>query len=141
MFGVPVGLLTNENELKFKSKFGGLVSLLAGSTSLVYFIYIIILWINNQVPPNVSSKQQTTGYSEFKWSERLITFNLFDFASNIDPFRKENNIITPLLYTLSDSRIEEQPIVLFSTEDNPGQLFLDEGFLILNNIYGKDKTH
>lgn len=56
IFGVPVNLLTNENEPKFKSKLGGVISLLVGSTSLVYFFYIMILWINNEVPPNVSIK-------------------------------------------------------------------------------------
>lgn len=56
IFGVPVTLLTNENEPKYKSKLGGCISLLVGSTSLVYFCYIMILWINNEVPPNVSVK-------------------------------------------------------------------------------------
>ncbi|CAD8158546.1 unnamed protein product [Paramecium pentaurelia] len=141
LFGVPVNLLTNENEPKFKSKLGGLISLLVGSTSLVYFFYIMILWINNEIPPNVNAKQQTTGYSEFKWTEPLITFSLFDFSSEIDPFRKEKNIITPLLFTLVDSRIEEQPIFLFSTEENPRQFVFEEGSLILNNAYGKDEIH
>ncbi|CAD8070408.1 unnamed protein product [Paramecium sonneborni] len=141
IFGVPVTLLTNENEQKFKSKFGGFLSLIAGSTSLVYFFYIMILWINNEISPNVSSKQKTTGYSEFKWSDRLITFNLFDFSSQIDPFRKENNIITPLLFTVVQSRIEEQPLQLFSTEENPGQFVVNEGSLILNNAFDKDEIH
>ncbi|CAD8145790.1 unnamed protein product [Paramecium octaurelia] len=141
IFGVPVALLTNENEPKFKSKLGGFISLLVGSTSLVYFLYIMILWINNQVPPNVSAKQQTTGYSEFAWSEPLITFSLYDFSSEIDPFRKEKNYITPLLFTIVDSRIEDQPILLYSTEEHPRQFQVEEGSLILNNVYGKDEIH
>lgn len=55
IFGVPINLLTNEKNSAFQSKVGGLFSLIAGSLSLTYFLYVFIFWVSNLIPPNISS--------------------------------------------------------------------------------------
>ena len=47
VFGVPIYLLTNEKVPSFKSKVGGLITLVAGSVSFAYFLYVILEWTNN----------------------------------------------------------------------------------------------
>lgn len=45
----------------------------------------------------------------------MIDLMLQDFTGDADPFRKYNNIITPHLYTVIDTRIIDKPIPLFSS--------------------------
>ncbi|CAD8145871.1 unnamed protein product [Paramecium octaurelia] len=141
IFGVPISLLTHKNESKFQSIMGGIISIFLGSISLAYFLYIIAQWIDNEITPNVSSKQQTTGYAEFEWKETLIQLTLEDFTSYTDPFRRENNIITPLLFTILGSTIIEDPVPFFSMDTIPMTIFLSNGSLILNNAYEEDENH
>lgn len=56
IFGVPINLLTNSKDLFYQSKLGGIVTLIVGSLGFAYFLYVIILWIENHLPPNVSFK-------------------------------------------------------------------------------------
>ncbi|CAD8191531.1 unnamed protein product [Paramecium octaurelia] len=133
IFGVQIVLLTNNKESSFQSRIGGLISLVLGSLSFAYTLYILVLWTENKIPPNINTKQETTGYSEFQWSEPLIFFTLSDFTSSIDPFRNQNNIITPLLYTLRNGMIKENPIALFSDSLQPNSIIISNGTLILNN--------
>ncbi|CAD8090459.1 unnamed protein product [Paramecium sonneborni] len=141
IFGVSLSLLTNENKSAFQSKVGGIISVISGSLSLSYFLFIIALWINNEIPPNISSKQQTKGYAEFQWTEPLIQLTLADFTSEIDPFRKENNIITPFLFTLKNYKIYEEPIPLFSDEFLSSSFVMNNGTLILNNAHTEDEHY
>ncbi|CAD8064248.1 unnamed protein product [Paramecium sonneborni] len=99
------------------------------------------MWINNEITPNVSSKQQTTGYAEFEWNESLIQLALEDFGSKIDPFRQIDNIITPLLFKISGSTINEDPTPYFSMDSNPLTFILKNGSLILNNAFDADEQH
>lgn len=56
IFGVPINLLTNEKNPRFQSKVGGLFTLIAGTLSLSYFLYVFIFWVSNLIPPNISFK-------------------------------------------------------------------------------------
>ncbi|CAD8060861.1 unnamed protein product [Paramecium primaurelia] len=141
IFGVPIPLLTSTNEYKYQSKIGGILSILLASISLTYFFYIVVQWSNNLISPNVSSKQKIINYTEFSFSEPLIEINLQDFTNDIDPFRKTNNIITPLLYTIINSTIINQSIPLFSTSESPYQISLSNGSLVLNNIDTNEKNN
>ncbi|CAD8160163.1 unnamed protein product [Paramecium octaurelia] len=134
LFGVPIPLLTQSNNEKFQSKMGGILSILLGSLSFTYFLYVVVQWSNNLLPPNVSSKQKTIGYTEFSFSKPLIQITLQDLTNDIDPFRKVKNIITPLLYTIINSTILKDPIPLFSTQEDPYQITLSNGSLVLNNL-------
>ncbi|CAD8090864.1 unnamed protein product [Paramecium sonneborni] len=141
MFGVQISLLTNTNKTTFRSKVGGVISFILSSISLSYLLFVLLLWINNEIPPNISSIQETKGYGEFKWSQPLIELTLEDFISNIDPFRKENNIITPLLFKTNNFKVQEEPIILFSDEYYFSTLSVNNGSLILNNLYQQDEDH
>lgn len=58
---------------------------------------------------------------------------------DIDPFRKENNIITPNLYRILNTTIVDKPIPLFSSEDKPFKISISDGTIVLNHDYtGKD---
>ncbi|CAD8068127.1 unnamed protein product [Paramecium sonneborni] len=133
MFGVQLTLLTKNKESNFQSRVGGSISVCLGSLSFAYFLFVLVQWINNEIPPNINTKQKTTGYAQFKWSEPLIYISLEDFTSSVDPFRIENNIITPLLFTLKNGQIYDKPIALFSEELLPNSIILNNGTLILNN--------
>ncbi|CAD8098309.1 unnamed protein product [Paramecium primaurelia] len=133
LFGVQLSLLTNNKGTNFQSRIGGLISVILGSVSLAYSLYILVLWIENNIPPNINTKQQTKGYAEFKWSEPLIFLSLQDFTSSVDPFRNQNNIITPLLFTLRNGVIKDKPIALYSDSLLPYSIILNNGTLILNN--------
>ncbi|CAD8161833.1 unnamed protein product [Paramecium pentaurelia] len=141
IFGVPIPLLTQANNQKFQSTLGGILSILLGSISLAYFLYIVVQWSNNLIPPNVSSKQKTISYTEFSFSKPLIQITLQDLTNDIDPFRKDNNIITPLLYTIINSTILKNPIPLFSTPEYSYQITLSNGSLVLNNLDSIDNEH
>lgn len=56
IFGVPINLLTNEKTSIFQSKVGGIFTLIAGSLSLSYFLYVFVFWVSNLIPPNISFK-------------------------------------------------------------------------------------
>ncbi|CAD8093679.1 unnamed protein product [Paramecium primaurelia] len=131
IFGVPISLLTDAKATLHKSKLGGIVTILIGSISLTYFLYVMVLWINHQIPPIVSFKQQTISYAELKLSNSIIQLEIQDFLGDVDPFRKENNIITPNLYRVTT--INEKPIPLFSNEDKPFKISIDNGTLVLNH--------
>ncbi|CAD8125412.1 unnamed protein product [Paramecium sonneborni] len=134
IFGVSIPLLTQANNQKFQSTMGGILSILLGSISLAYFLYVIVQWSNNLIPPNISSKQKTISYTEFSFSKPLISISLQDLTMDIDPFRKANNIITPLLYTIINSTIIKDPVALFSTPEFPYLISLSNGSLVLNNL-------
>ncbi|CAD8110315.1 unnamed protein product [Paramecium primaurelia] len=133
IFGVPISLLTNAKAPLFQSKLGGIVTLLIGSISLSYFLYIIVLWIDHQIPPIVSFKQQTLSYAEFQLSDSIIQLELQDFLGDVDPFRKENNIITPNLYRILNTTIVDKPIPLFSSEEKPFKISINNGTIVLNH--------
>ncbi|CAD8112877.1 unnamed protein product [Paramecium sonneborni] len=135
IFGVPISLLTNAKSSLYQSKLGGIVTLIIGSISLSYFLYVIIQWINHQIPPIVSAKQQTISYAEFQLSNSIIELELQDFLGDVDPFRKENNIITPNLYRILNTTIIDKPIPLFSSEENPFKISLSNGTIVLNHDY------
>ncbi|CAD8210301.1 unnamed protein product [Paramecium pentaurelia] len=141
VFGVPIFLLTNNNNPLHQSKLGGIVTLSLGSISLFYFFYVIILWMSYSIAPNISSKQQTLGYTEFQLQDSTIQISLQDFSGDIDPFQKENNIITPLLFTYKDKTIYEKPIALFSSQEQPYLIKLNNASLILNTLEYKDEKY
>ncbi|CAD8129698.1 unnamed protein product [Paramecium sonneborni] len=141
LFGVQISVLTNKNQATFQSKVGGVISFILSSLSFSYLLIVLVQWINNEIPPNISSKQETKGYGEFQWSDPLIQLTLEDFTTDIDPFRKENNIITPLLFKLENFGIKEEPITLFSEEQYFSALFVNNGSLVLNNAYKQDENH
>ncbi|CAD8109111.1 unnamed protein product [Paramecium sonneborni] len=135
IFGVPINLLTNAKASLYQSKIGGIVSLIIGSISLIYFLYVIILWIDHQIPPIASIKQQTISYAEFSLSDSIIELELQDFFGELDPFRKENNIITPNLYRILNTTIVDKPIPLFSSENKPFKISISDGTIVLNHDY------
>ena len=47
IFGVPISLLTNAKTSYYQSKVGGLITILVGGISFTYFLYVLILWIDN----------------------------------------------------------------------------------------------
>ncbi|CAD8202403.1 unnamed protein product [Paramecium pentaurelia] len=133
IFGVPISLLTNAKTSLYQSRLGGLVTFLIGSLSLTYFLYVFILWIDHQIPPVVSFKQQTISYAEYQLSDSIIQLEFQDFLGGVDPFKKENNIITPKLYRIINSTIVDKPIPLFSSKDKPSKIFINDGTIVLNN--------
>ncbi|CAD8195884.1 unnamed protein product [Paramecium pentaurelia] len=141
IFGVPINLLTNEKNSAFQSKIGGLFSLIAGSLSLTYFLYVFIFWVSNLIPPNISSNQETIGYAQFQIQTGMIDLMLQDFTGDADPFRKYNNIITPHLYTVIDTRIIDKPIPLFSSQEKPYTISFENVTLVLNHEIDPDQDH
>ncbi|CAD8153398.1 unnamed protein product [Paramecium octaurelia] len=135
IFGVPVSLLTSAKESLYQSKLGGLITILIGGISFTYFLYIIIQWIDHQIPAIVSINQQTISYAEFQLSDSIIQLKLQDFSGDVDPFRKENNIITPNLYIILNTTIVDKPIPLFSSKDKPFTISIDNGTIVLNHDY------
>ncbi|CAD8189307.1 unnamed protein product [Paramecium octaurelia] len=133
VFGVPIHLLTKGKDSKFQSIIGGLTTLILGSTSFIYFLYIIILWTSNQIPSTTISKQLTLGYAEFELPTASIQLALQDFSSDVDPFRKENNIITPLIFVISNTTIVDEPVPIYSSEDSKYKILAKNGTLILND--------
>ncbi|CAD8106862.1 unnamed protein product [Paramecium sonneborni] len=127
IFGVPINLLTNTKASLYQSKLGGIVTLIIGSISLTYFLYVIIQWIDHQIPPIVSVKQQTMSYAEF---ELIIRF--FGRCGSV---QKRNNIITPNLYRIQDTAIFDKPTPLFSSKDNPYKISISNGTIVLNHDY------
>jgi hypothetical protein len=76
IFGVPVPILTHRGEEKFKSLQGGLITTLISVLGLIYFIYMMDLWINGKISPNISTTQKTVDYAEFSWEEGLVYFKI-----------------------------------------------------------------
>ncbi|CAK73207.1 unnamed protein product (macronuclear) [Paramecium tetraurelia] len=140
IFGVPICLLSNSNNQRYQSKVGGIITIVLSSVSLAYFLYVITLWINNQIAPSISSKQKTIGYAEFQLPESMIELNLEDFTGDVDPFKKVNNIITPLLVTFINTTVLEKPIPLFSNDQNPYRIELKNVNLVLNTLDSYDET-
>ncbi|CAD8131282.1 unnamed protein product [Paramecium sonneborni] len=91
--------------------------------------------MDHQIPPSVSLKQQTISYAEFQLQNFVIELELQDFLGDVDPFRKEDNIITPNLYRVVNTSIDDKPISLFSSEDEPYKILIDNGTIVLNNNY------
>ncbi|CAD8126707.1 unnamed protein product [Paramecium sonneborni] len=135
VFGVPINLLTNEKESPFKSKVGGLITLIASGISFAYFLYIILEWTNNQIPPNISFKQETIGYSQFHINEAMIQLILLDFSGD------QNNIVTPKLYTIENTTITDPPITLFSSGEYLFTLSLTNITLVLNHEIFPNEDH
>ncbi|CAD8086054.1 unnamed protein product [Paramecium primaurelia] len=81
-----MALLTINKGSNFQSRVGGLISVVLGSLSLANALCILVLWTKNNMPSNINTKKQTTGYVEFKWSESSIFLLLQDFTSFADPF-------------------------------------------------------
>ncbi|CAK63848.1 unnamed protein product (macronuclear) [Paramecium tetraurelia] len=141
IFGVPINLLTNEKTSVFQSKVGGIITLIAGSVSLSYFLYVFVYWISNLIPPNVSFKQETIGYAQFHIQSAMIDLMLQDFSGDVDPFRKQNNIITPHLYAVIDTAIIDKPIPLFSSQEKPFTISFENITLVLNHEIIPDQDH
>ncbi|CAD8081420.1 unnamed protein product [Paramecium sonneborni] len=141
IFGVPICLLTNQENEKFQSKIGGIATVLVSSLSLVYFFYVFILWNTNKLAPTISSKQEILDYAEFSLEESLIEIQLQDFTGDVDPFQKENNIITPLLFTFLNTTIEDEPIALFSNQNLPYRIVLTNITLVLNSMFNQDNNN
>ncbi|CAD8122185.1 unnamed protein product [Paramecium sonneborni] len=141
VFGVPINLLTNEKSSIFQSKVGGLLTLIAGALSISYFLYVFVFWVSNLIPPNISFKQETIGYAQFHIQSAMIELMLTDFSGDADPFRKENNIITPHLYTVIDTTIIDKPIPLFSTQEKPYIISFENVTLVLNHQIDPDQNH
>ncbi|CAD8196818.1 unnamed protein product [Paramecium octaurelia] len=141
IFGVPINLLTNEKTSVFQSKVGGIITLIAGSVSLSYFLYVFIYWVSNLIPPNVSFKQETIGYAQFQIQTAMIDLMLQDFSGDVDPFRKQNNIITPHLYAVIDTAIIDRPIPLFSSQEKPFTISFENITLVLNHEITPDQDH
>ncbi|CAD8118664.1 unnamed protein product [Paramecium primaurelia] len=140
IFGVPICLLSNTNNQRYQSKVGGIITIMLSGLSLSYFLYVIVLWINNQIAPIISSKQKTIGYAEFQLQESMIELTLEDFTRDVDPFKKENNIITPLLVTFMNTTVQEKPIPLFSNDEKPYRIELSNVNLVLNTLDSVDET-
>ncbi|CAD8130281.1 unnamed protein product [Paramecium sonneborni] len=138
IFEVPISLLTNTKASSYQSKLGGIITIIIGCFSLTYFLYVIIQWIDHQIPPIVSVKQQTISYAEFQLSNSIIQLELQDFVGDVDPFRKENNIITPNLYRILNKTIIDKPFPLFTSEEKPFKIFISNGTIVLNNDYKGD---
>ena len=68
-------------------------------------------------------------------SNSVFELELQDFLGEADPFRKENNIITPHLYLIINTTIVDKPIPLFSNEDKPYKITIDNGTIVLNHDY------
>ncbi|CAD8075046.1 unnamed protein product [Paramecium sonneborni] len=139
IFGVPICLLTNSNNEKYQSKIGAVSTLILSSVSLMYFLYIFVLWNTNQIAPTISSQQKTLGYAEFQLQEPIIELQLQDFTGDIDPFQKENNIITPLLFKFLNTTIQEEPTHLFSTQEKPYTISINNLSLVLNTLVEYDE--
>ncbi|CAD8115583.1 unnamed protein product [Paramecium sonneborni] len=123
VFGVPIFLLTNKNNPLYQSKLGGIVTVGLG----------II-----QIAPNISTKKQTLGYTEFQLQDSTLQISLQDFSGDVDPFQQQNNIITPLLFTYIDKTIYEEPIALYNTLEQPYLIQLNNASLILNTLDQQD---
>ncbi|CAD8129665.1 unnamed protein product [Paramecium sonneborni] len=73
---------------------------------------------------------------QFTWkTNSIIELELQDFLGDIDPFRKENNIITPNLYRILNTTIVDKPIPLFSSENKPFKISISDGTIVLNHDY------
>lgn len=68
----------------------------------------------------------------------MIDLMLTDFTGDADPFRKENNIITPHLYTVIDTTIIDKPIPLFSSLEKPYTISFENVTLVLNHEFDLD---
>ncbi|CAK82847.1 unnamed protein product (macronuclear) [Paramecium tetraurelia] len=125
IFGVPIQLLSNTNNQRYQSK---------SWRGLVYPLYVIVLWSDNKIAPTISSNTITIGYAESQVQESMIQLSLEDFTGDVDPFKKENNIITPLLVTLMNTTVQAKPIPLFSNDQNPYIIELSNVSLVLNTL-------
>ncbi|CAD8067664.1 unnamed protein product [Paramecium primaurelia] len=136
LFSIPVPVLTDDAKSKYSSPCSGLISILASVLSLAYFAYVLSEWSNGNILPTITSNQQALAYSEQELEDNFIQFKLAD-PSNQDPFQRNNNIITPLLFVVEDYQIASAPLPLFSDEKNPFTVGLNKGTLIVNNLNQK----
>ncbi|CAD8070222.1 unnamed protein product [Paramecium sonneborni] len=133
LFSIPVPVLTNDSKQQYSSFYSGLISILVSLLSLAYFAYVIQEWANGNILPTITSNQQAMAYTEQEMEDNFIQFKLSD-PSNHDPFKRLNNIITPLLFIVENFKIVSAPLPLFSDENKPFTVGLKKGTLVVNNL-------
>ncbi|CAD8058511.1 unnamed protein product [Paramecium primaurelia] len=136
LFSIPVPVLTNDAKSQYSSSYSGLISILASVLSIAYFAYVISEWANGNIPPTITTNQSAQAYSEQDLDDNFIQFKLND-PTNHDPFKRKNNIITPLLFVVENFKIVTAPTPLFSDENKPFTIGLKEGTLVVNNLNNK----
>ncbi|CAK77762.1 unnamed protein product (macronuclear) [Paramecium tetraurelia] len=133
LFSIPVPLLTNDAQSQYSSYYSGFISILASVLSIAYFVYVIQEWANGNILPTITTNQSAQAYTEQGLEENFIQFKLSD-PTNHDPFRRKNNIITPLIFSVENYKIASPPTPLFSDESNPFTVGLQQGTLVVNNL-------
>ncbi|CAD8158543.1 unnamed protein product [Paramecium octaurelia] len=133
LFSIPVPVLTTDAKSQYSSSYSGLISIIASVLSIAYFVYVIQEWANGNIPPTITTNQQAQAYSEQVLEDNFIQFRSND-PSNHDPFKRKNNIITPLLFTVENYKIITAPTPLFSDENQPFTVGLKKGTLVVNNL-------
>ncbi|KAM3146920.1 hypothetical protein pb186bvf_001074 [Paramecium bursaria] len=139
LFGVPFMLRTPNNQRFFQSPIGGIISIICISLSMSYFFYVLIQWQQGGMLPKTSLQQIVLSYAEQNISNGQIQISIFNDTSGLDPFSKNQNIITPFLIKIKDTTFQE-PVAFFSnqiqTSNGKLQFYLEPQNLqlVLNTI-------
>ncbi|CAD8101452.1 unnamed protein product [Paramecium sonneborni] len=129
------------------------------SIYLVFLFVFCLIQITNDIKAKLEGQQQFyqvvqvqyTFYMQLYFGQKMkqhllqaqksmIELSLEDFNGGVDPFKKENNIITPLLVTFMNTTVKEKPIPLYSDNQNPYRIELSNVNLVLNTLDSYDDT-
>ncbi|CAD8179490.1 unnamed protein product [Paramecium octaurelia] len=112
-------------QTKYKSTFGGLITITIFSVSLAYVIWIAYLWQTNQMSPKISRQNYISDYSLLDLSQDVIRLYFWRFnEESIDPF--VNNILLPLVMYSNNNSLTELQLIKNHVVESYGDLYVPD---------------
>ncbi|CAD8190141.1 unnamed protein product [Paramecium pentaurelia] len=98
IFGAQYRQQIQLNQKVQKSVLSGICSLIVLGASFGYFLYVMNEWWSSKILPKSTNIMKVENYSQIQYNEdSLFEFCYWKYSDmQIDPFRLQNNILTPI---------------------------------------------
>ncbi|CAK65549.1 unnamed protein product (macronuclear) [Paramecium tetraurelia] len=124
-FGVPFVQNIDHGQTKYKSTFGGIITITIFSVSLAYVIWIGYLWQTNQMSPKISRQNYISDYSLLDLSQDVIRLYYWKGTEDrIDPF--VSNILLPLVMYSKDTELTAPQLIKNHIVDSNVDLYVPD---------------
>ncbi|CAD8107912.1 unnamed protein product [Paramecium primaurelia] len=132
LFGVPF-------ESKYKSIFGGILSLVTILASLAYAIWIFYLWQTKQMNPKISNSKYVSDYSSLDLNKDFIRLYYWQYDENlIDPFQAK--ILLPLVIYNRQNQLTSPQVINTTSVTSYGNTYIPKIELGFTKIDGEIYT-
>ncbi|CAD8179632.1 unnamed protein product [Paramecium octaurelia] len=124
-FGVPFIQNIDQDQTKYKSIFGGIITITIFLVSLAYVFWIGYLWQTNQMSPKVSRQNYISDYSLLDLSDQIIRVYYWKYEEGIiDPF--EQKILLPLVVYANNNFVTDAQIIQNHTLTTSGDVYVPD---------------